>query len=261
MTQEIPKQFQPQQKSSYPSYCTDMMIEQYVHQNYKGEHERIYLPIYWTNYYVNNTYGNGDIKPLYYFLDSLDKSKKYFSVVQYDDGILEKPDDLDLLIFSSGNSQGIPIPLLPSHYLEYDETEGKLYDVSFIGSKTTHPIRQKMIDVLRPWVFDNFVPQHYYQRLYDSWYSLCPRGYGATSFRLYEALACRSIPIYISDEHILPYAEKIHWHKIAIIIHSSDIALTRQIMAEFETDWEYFDSIKHMFTMEGTLKYIESCLK
>jgi len=261
MIQEIPEQFQSQQKSSYPSYCTDMMIEQYVSQNYKGEHNRIYLPIYWTNYYVNNAYGNGDIKPLYYFLDSLDKTKKYFTICQYDDGILEKPNDLDLLMFSSGNSQGIPIPLLPSHYLNYDETEGKLYDVSFIGNKTTHPIRQKVVDVLRPWVFDNFVSQHYYQRLYDSWFSLCPRGYGATSFRLYEALMCRSVPIYISDEHILPFSELIDWNRIAIIIHSDDIAILRQIMAEFETDWEYYDSIKHMFTMEGTLKYIESCLK
>lgn len=259
MIQEIPKQFQPQQKSSYPRYCTDVMIEQYVHQNYKGEHDRIYLPIYWTNYYVNNDYGNGNIKPLYEFLDSLDKSKKYFTVVQYDDGILEKPLDLDLLIFSSGCSQGIPIPLLPSHYLPV--ATKKTIDVVFIGNAENHPIRQEMLDIVKPWNFHAMSPQAFYKCLGESEFTLCPRGYGATSFRLYEALSCRSVPIYISDEHILPFRELIEWNKIAIIIHSSDIAILRQIMAEHKQDWDYFDSIKHMFTMEGTLKYIESCLK
>lgn len=261
MIANIPYKFQPKQKASYPSYCTDVMIEQYVAQNYKGEHKRIYLPIYWTNYYVNNAYGHGDIEPLYHFLDGLDKSKKYWTVVQYDDGILQKPNDLDLLVFSSGSTQGVAIPLLTSHYLQEYKENSNEYDITFIGSTTTNPIRKAMIEEIRPWVFSNLLPSDYYDRMSKSKFSLCPRGYGATSFRLYEAFACRSIPIYISDEHILPYAENIHWNKIAIIIHSSDIALSRKIMAEHKQDWEYFDSIKHMFTMEGTLKYIESCLK
>jgi hypothetical protein len=260
MIADIPYQFQPKQRFSYPSYCTDIMVEQYVAKNYKCEHERIYLPIFWTNYYVNNAYGHGDIEPLYEFLDSLDKSNKYFTVVQYDDGILQKPNDLDLLVFSSGSMQGVPIPLLTSHYLqEYTENSNE-YDISFIGNTTNHAIRKQAIEEIRPWVLSNLLPKDYSDRMSKSKFSLCPRGYGATSFRLYEALASRSIPIYISDEHILPYAEKIHWNKIAIIIHSSDIAVTRQIMAEHKQDWEYFDSIKHMFTMQGTLNYIESCL-
>ena len=38
----------------------------------------------------------------------------------------------------------------------------------------------------------------------DSLFSLCPRGYGPTSFRLYESIQLGSIPVYIAedDEHI-----------------------------------------------------------
>ena len=42
-----------------------------------------------------------------------------------------------------------------------------------------------------------------------------PRGYGPTSFRLYESIEMQSIPIYISDEFILPYSNIIDWENFA----------------------------------------------
>ena len=49
----------------------------------------------------------------------------------------------------------------------------------------------------------------------NSIFSLCPRGFGPTSFRLYEAIQMGTIPVYIAEknEHVLPFANKIDWKK------------------------------------------------
>ena len=38
----------------------------------------------------------------------------------------------------------------------------------------------------------------------ESYFSLCPRGYGPTSFRLYESISLGTVPIYISDDFSYP---------------------------------------------------------
>ena len=47
------------------------------------------------------------------------------------------------------------------------------------------------------------------QIMSESYFSICPRGYGPTSFRLYESIAAGVVPVYISDSHFLPYAESV----------------------------------------------------
>ena len=61
----------------------------------------VYLPIFWTSYYVINGYGER-IEPLYNWLDKLDKNKKYFTIVQYASGIYIKKDIPNLIVYSAG---------------------------------------------------------------------------------------------------------------------------------------------------------------
>lgn len=260
MRVSVPKEFQPSATSSYPSYCTSEMVEQYFAKHYKGDHERIYLPVLWTNYYCQKDYGKGNIRPLFDWLDSLDKSKKYFTIIQYDDGIIEKPDGLDILGFSSGHGSGIPIPLVPSHYLDVPIVE-KVYDLSFCGNLTTHPIRKQLIDETGCWVSYNRRSDEYYQFLSQSEFTLCPRGYGITSFRLYEALHCGTVPIYVSDVHWLPASRSIDWSKIAILVRPNEINTIRYKMTQHVQDWDYYDSIKELFTMQGIFDYIVGFLE
>jgi len=261
MRLEIPEEFRPTATHTYPSYCTEMMIEQYMDANYLGDHERIYLPVFWTNYYVKNNYGNGNIKPLYDWLGTLDKTKKYWTVVQYDDGILEMPDGLDIVVFSAGSARGVPIPLIPSHYLEaYDHLQ-KAYDLTFIGNVANHPLRKQLVEETGCWKMDGFLPQDYYRALSQSEFTLCPRGYGVASFRLYEALHCGAVPIYVSDVHWLPASRTIEWDKIAILVKPEEIGDIRSMMKSHVQDWEYYDSIKGLFTMSGTFQFISGFLK
>ena len=45
-------------------------------------------------------------------------------------------------------------------------------------------------------------------------FALCPRGYGRTSYRMYEALQLGCIPVYIHDEPWLPYADELDWRRV-----------------------------------------------
>lgn len=259
MIAKVPDQFRPRQNSHYPSYCTEMMVEQYVSRHYNGDSDRIYLPVYWTNYYCNNGYGHGRIEPLFEWLGTLDKSKKYWTVVQYDDGILQKPDGLDILVFSAGNPSGIPIPLIPSHYLEVPNVM-KGYDLTFIGNINNHPIRKQLIEDTGCWKMDGLLPQDYYKVLAQSDFTLCPRGYGVTSFRIYEALHCGAIPVIVSDVMWLPMRRDVDWGRLCIAIQPDQIGGIREMMRHHRQDWDYYHKIKHLFTMEGILGFIEKVL-
>jgi hypothetical protein len=55
-------------------------------------------------------------------------------------------------------------------------------------------------------------------------FSLCPRGYGKTSFRINEALNLGSIPVYIYDDPWIPFLDKISFDEYGILIHESQIS-------------------------------------
>ena len=43
----------------------------------------------------------------------------------------------------------------------------------------------------------------------SSFFFLCPKGYGPASFRLYESIELGTVPVYISDDFVLPFEEEI----------------------------------------------------
>jgi hypothetical protein len=56
-------------------------------------------------------------------------------------------------------------------------------------------------------------------------FSLCPRGQGFTSFRLFEAMSVASIPIYVwRDRCWLPYAEELDWSAFALVVEAGRMA-------------------------------------
>jgi len=101
--------------------------------------------------------------------------------------------------------------------------------ISFIGS-LTHPLRHAMsqslqgiqgvlinasewtptVDSSRVDLFKNITQR--------SIFSLCPRGYGATSYRLYESMQLGAIPVYLSDRHLLPWSDEIDWSTFSVVI-------------------------------------------
>ncbi len=72
--------------------------------------------------------------------------------------------------------------------------------------------------------------QSYRELLSRSVFTLCPRGYGLTSYRLYEAIQMGSIPVYISDDFWLPYCDKLDWSEFALVVPEEDLPRIPQLL-------------------------------
>jgi len=68
-------------------------------------------------------------------------------------------------------------------------------------------------------------------------FSLCPRGYGSTSFRICESLQHGSIPIYVYDKSWIPWQDKFDFNDIGILIYEDNIKDIKNII-ENKTEQE-----------------------
>ena len=75
--------------------------------------------------------------------------------------------------------------------------------------------------------------QEFMQNMVDSDYILCTRGLGNYSLRLYEALSCGRIPVFIDTNCVLPYDFAIEWKKYCVWVDESELPLIAQKVAEF----------------------------
>ena len=67
-------------------------------------------------------------------------------------------------------------------------------------------------------------------------FSLCPRGYGATSFRICESLQQGSIPVYIYDKDWTPWYDEFNFEDIGIKIHESQIEKIPNILESLDSE-------------------------
>ena len=268
-------QFRPDPKyPTYPPYHEGYYLEDYFYNWFISQNlelDRYLIPVFWTTCYVDNCYYG-----IQNILDTIDKSKKYFTVAQHDDAIREILPPDTICFNAGGNGGGIPIPLVCSPIK--DEVKPKVEkDIfcSFVGS-ITHPIRNIMYQVLinnpkyiisaKNWTssvsendFNNFI-----NITSRSIFGLAPRGYGKTSFRLYECMQLGTIPVYIYDDKFIPFEEDIDWNEFSVLISINDLQNLDNILCSY-TD----DRIKQMqnnlykywienFTMESICKKIIS---
>ena len=278
---------------AYPPFCK-VVFERYFYEyitkqfNEGKVKETIYqryVPVYWTEIQITKKYdnlmvskivdeSNMEIYKLWYLIQNLPDDKQYFTVVQHDDGITFSSLKQNLITFAMGGRGNIPIPLTyenPELFNSYKNTP-KTEFCSFVGSNT-HPCREKMINALKDkpdvliitdaWTNDIHKDK---QKLYldvisKSRFTLAPRGYGKTSFRLYEALRMNSIPVYIYDEHWLPYREVLDWNRLCILIPIDQIEHLYDVLKNITDDQindmlNYYKTVEKYFTYDGMCEYI-----
>lgn len=249
---EITKSLRPKSiMPPYPNYHEGDYFEEFFFKKFIGEfqdlkiNEITYIPIFWTNCYTNKSFYNKnyDIQNI---VNNFDKQKKYFTISQHDDCIYENLPN-DTIIFSmGGNKKGdniIPIPLVCSP-IKYNKLE-KTLKISFVGS-LTHQIRNEIYEFykndldfsfhIKKWelLTDDFFIDKFKEVTAKSYFTLCPRGYGATSFRLYESMQMDSIPIYVYDDPWLPWQNEIDWSKLCVLIQRNDIKKIKNIIKNLD---------------------------
>lgn len=231
------------------------IFEEYFCERFLGENpetEREYLPVCWTNYYVSKNYCNDDMSDIQEYLDSLDRGQKYFTVCQWDDGIKNNVEGLDLFVYSSGGVGDYPYPL---NCLPHGTRDSKNRTIlaSFIGAiYGRHPAREKMVTSLghkdHIFISESSTFEKFQDILRLSIFALCPRGYGKTSFRICEALEARVIPVYIYDDPWIPFSDVLDFEEYGILCHVGELPLLYGRLYELSKDME---KIQSMITRGG----------
>ena len=267
---------------TYPPYHTGEYLEEYFFKRWNDENiqsDREYIDVFWTNNFCNSMFAGQQYENIQEQLDStLSSDKKYFTVSQFDDGPFEKFPE-DTLIFSAGgNREGdniIPIPLICSPIpKELIPNKEKTILASFVGSRDTHPIRMDMCKNLSgkdgyeisAGNWSTTVPMDNFKRFSDitcsSKFGLAPRGYGKSSFRMYEILQLGTVPVYISDVHYLPWSDELDWNDFCVPVNEDEIEDIDTILKSI-SDVEYNQLLENgrkvyeeYFTLEGMFKNI-----
>jgi hypothetical protein len=118
---------------------------------------------------------------------------------------------------------------------------------SFLGRVSTHPVREQLIHLdsaaspcvdsdraSEQWPDYNYATS--YQRLIaDSKFILCPRGYGASSIRIFEVMAAQRVPVIISDEFRRP--PNIPWDLFAVFVPERNVSEIPRILQDLEHRW------------------------
>lgn len=232
--------------ATYPPYHQGLYLEDYFINwlyNQPIKTSATFIPISWTSYYNNGMCG----QILQDALDLLPKDISYYVVCQHADAPAQRLPPNTTVFSSGGNysqSNCIPIPLICSLIPKPDLLSKDIF-CSFVGS-STHLIRKEIYDTFNDDSEFYFYLSKWSQKVSQyqldifihitnrSKFSLCPRGYGKTSFRLYEAMQLESVPVYVSDYHYLPWTDELNWNEFCVLIGSKDVRNIKHILKDID---------------------------
>jgi hypothetical protein len=182
-----------------------------------------YIPLIpaWTDIYVMGGYqGETGVELARALKQVLQTDVVYITVCQNDDGFpgnnrlfqqIQK--EYNIVVLSSGGYGHVAIPLLKQTERLANERHHKVpvyqrrHLVSYAGSLQHSPqnMRARMMDIV-----GNDDDHYYYGRrwrriMQDSKFSLCPRGFGRTSYHVMETLQMGLIPIQVYLDNDIPW--------------------------------------------------------
>jgi len=262
----------------YPPYHEDLYLEDTFYKLFKDNNilsDRFYIPVFWTTCYCDNK-----IEGLQDALNKLNPNYKYFTVAQHDDAIRETLPPDTLCFNAGGNGGGIPIPLVCSPIKDENKPKNIERDIfcSFVGS-ITHQIRVELYNIYHNNPKFYFSTKQHTQAVSQvelnnfiditsrSVFSLCPRGYGRSSFRLYEVMQLGTIPVFIYDEKWIPFEDEIDWDDFSVLLHINDLERLDEILSSFTEDkiklmqYNVYKYWENNFTMENIFKKIINKIK
>ena len=230
----------------YPAF-NYQIFEEYFYKRFmedKVEYDRIYLPVFWTSLYLNRDWGRGDISDVQNYLNNLDKSKKYFTLIQYDDGILNDISELDVYIFSLAQDKTIdyllPTTCLPRPNINKNR-ERNIFCSSFGRYKGSdnHPFHDKLISTLdkKKYIIGKRIEQNqYYDYLERSIFFICINGYSPTTFKICECFQHGTIPVFLYDKRWIPFEDEIDFERACVLISENDIDKIDSILSNISEE-------------------------
>jgi hypothetical protein len=190
-----------------------------------------YVPILWDNFFAqaqSHNYWPGEFaqrfRAMWRLLEGLSaQDKAYFTILGiYDFPIWNWHLFPENIVVLAANGYGdAAVPLLKGD--RPFRTQAKDIRISFLGRTSTHPSRERMREFFSDSAYF-WEGAEWEKVMIRTVFSLCPRGLGPASFRMYEALSLGSVPIYLwENRKWLPYEDTVDWSKIAIIAEASNM--------------------------------------
>lgn len=241
----VEEKFRPKKQFfRYPMHNKDYGVEQdfykYLIENKElithspQEADWHYLPIFWTRWHLNHNYAKEGLEELQEEVNKkIIDDLKTFIICQYDNGpIIDLKKSIQFLA-SRKTEKGIDIPLISSHHKLPFFIPSKKYLASFVGRISTHELRKEMLDNLSNMdgiliINKSINPRYFVKKILSSYISLCPRGYGGSSFRFFESMQLGIVPLLIGQPDTRPFKKFIDWDIISL--YSKDVANLKEII-------------------------------
>ena len=189
--------------------------------------------------------------------------------------------------YLSTRTRSGPYLVQPNRFLRYEPLHADQADylASFVGVAGSHPIRHALLDAIEdPSIFiddteDRFLGSlrsgdteaheslkaHFVDVLLASRFALCPRGYGTSTMRLFEALQLGRAPVIVSDEWTAPTGPD--WASFAVRMPERELSTIPARLRSIEAEAESMGArarqawIDH-FSPEATFHWtVEACLE
>jgi hypothetical protein len=225
-----------------PAHNDDYGLEQdfliYLQQNQHllvqnpGRADFHYLPVFWWRWICNHPWGNYLRRK---FINQVKQAilddSKTFTIVQ----VCQRQLATDLgktIVFSTGrsNENALDLPLLCKPHLPPTPMPELKYLVSFAGRLDTHPIRKAMVQCFANVPNSYFYEGHlttdlYATQILESAITLCPRGWGGSSYRFFETMQLGRVPFLIGDFDTRPFKKYIPWDQCSFYAASPQQAV------------------------------------
>ena len=134
---------------------------------------------------------------------------------------------------SCSTSRDIVLPFWTVENEGYQLQSTRSYYANLVCSMN-HQIRYNLVNTLnnkQNYVVCHKLPQAtFYELISKSIFTFCPRGSGLSSYRFFESLHARSIPVLFTDEVILPYLDDLKYSDMIV-----------RIPEKMSTDFEFID--------------------
>lgn len=182
-------------------------------------------------------------------IDSLNPNKKNIFVCQHIRVDRLRFDSSDI-VFTPHSSTKDNFVTIPHYAVNVDTSlskENRSIDFSFLGSTSTHTVRKRLVNMYDTcydsgvhWGLDKNLKgdftDKYISLLGNSNFSICPRGTGISSVRLFESMAMGSIPIVVADNYEFPLSDLINWSEISITVKENEISKIKGIVKSFSDE-------------------------
>ena len=175
-------------------------------------------------------------------------SKKRIFICQHNlvGDIAFRDDDIIFTPHSSGQNGFVSIPHMAVNQNADLAKRNRSRLFSFLGSSKTHATRQTLINLYpdhcfdsgQYWGLDNGMTQEfkntYIEMMGDSYFSICPRGTGISTVRLFESIYMNSIPVIIADGYEKPLSNQLDWDEFSITLKECDVDKLHGILSDID---------------------------